>query len=272
MMAIFNRILDFYINSSIHVALSVYALVRMTGYLFGIDDIEPSALFAFFGTIVGYNFVKYDALARTQKLQMRTGLKLIAVLSLLSFFAASYFFFQLAPITKVIAFTFLILTMLYTLPFFPNRKNARNWAGIKIYIVAFCWVGVTLFLPVINAGILIGSEVILVAVQRFILIFVLILIFEIIDLRVDDPNLKTVPQQIGVERTKIVGSFLLFVFILLGFFQTEFSFPLLFLRLALALTVFLFLLFANEEKSKYYSTFWVESIPIFWLGLLLFFS
>jgi hypothetical protein len=36
------------------------------------------------GTIVGYNFVKYDALARAKKNQMRKELKLIALLSLFS--------------------------------------------------------------------------------------------------------------------------------------------------------------------------------------------
>lgn len=267
-----RKLLDFYINSSIHVALSVYALVRMTGYLFTIVEIEAPALFGFFGTIVGYNFVKYDALARIQKLQMRAELKLIAALSFFSFLATGYYFFQLEQTTKIIAVVFLILTMLYTLPFFPNRKNARNWAGVKIYIVALCWVGVTLFLPIINTAIPLILDIFVIAVQRFILIFVLILIFEIIDLQVDDPNLKTVPQQIGVERTKIVGSVLLLVFILLCFFQVDFSFPSLFVRSGVAFTIFLFLLFANEEKSKYYSTFWVESIPIWWWVLLLGFS
>ncbi len=268
-MSILKRLLDFYIISSIHVALSVYAFVWMTGYLFHINAVEAPALFALFGTIVGYNFVKYDALARRQKLEMRTELKLIATLSFLSLLATGYFFFQLERITKIIAVVFLILTMLYTLPFFPNRKNARNWAGVKIYIVSLCWVGVTLFLPILNAGIQLTSDVFVISIQRFILIFVLTLIFEIIDLKVDDPNLKTVPQQIGVEWTKIVGSTLLLVFILLGFFQTNFLFLTLFIRLGVAFTVLLFLLFANEERSRYYSSFWVESIPIFWLVLML---
>ena len=227
------------------------------------------ALFAFFGTIVGYNFVKYDALARKQKFQMRTELKLIAVVSFLSFLATGYYFLQLQQIAKITAFTFLILTMLYTVPFFPNQKNARNWAGIKIYIVAFCWVGVTLFLPVVNARIPVENEIFIIALQRFTILFVLILIFEIVDFRIDDPNLKTVPQQIGVERTKIVGSILLLVFILLCFFQIDFTFATFFVRLGVALTILFFLLFATENKSKYYSTFWVESIPIFWWLLIL---
>ena len=272
MMTIFKKIIDFYINSSIHVALSCYALVRMTSFLFNINTIEVSAFFTFFGTIVGYNFVKYDALARIQKLQMKTELKLIVALSFISLLATGFFFFQLEQVTKIIAIAFLILTMLYTLPFFPNRKNARNWSGVKIYIVSFCWVGVTLVLPLINAKIPIGADVIIVAIQRFILIFVLILIFEIIDLKIDDPNLKTVPQQIGVDQTKIVGSILLLAFILLGFFQTNFLFSTLFIRLGIAFTVLLFLLFAHEKKSKYYTSFWVESIPILWWVLLIIFQ
>jgi hypothetical protein len=250
------------------VALSVYALVRMTGFLFQISAIETSAYFAFFGTIAGYNFVKYDALARIQKLQMRTQLKAIAVLSFLSLLACGFYFFQLAQKTKIIAVVFLILTLLYTLPFFPNKKNARNWAGVKIYIVALCWVGVTLFLPIINAGIPLTTNVFLVALQRFILIFVLILIFEIIDLQQDDPHLKTVPQQIGVKQTKWLGSLLLVGFLSLAFLDTNFNYQTLILKTGVAFTVFLFLLFSNEKKSKYYASFWAESIPILWWILL----
>ena len=266
-----KNLFDFYINGSLHVALSVYALVRITGFLFPISTIDSVAFFAFFGTIVGYNFVKYDALARTQKRQMKFQLKSIAFLSFLSFLATGYFFLQLEQTTKIIAFIFLILTLLYTLPFFPNRRNARNWAGIKIYIVALCWVGVTLFLPIVNSGIPLTSDVFLVALQRFVLIFVVILIFEIIDLLQDDPHLKTVPQQIGVKRTKMVGSLLLLSFVGLEFLDANFRYPILLLKTGIALTVFLFLLFANKKRNKYYTSFWVESVPIFWWVLLFLF-
>jgi hypothetical protein len=267
-MQIVKRFLDFYLNSSVHVALSVYALVRITGFLFQISTIENTALFAFFGTIVGYNFVKYDALARTQKLQMRRQLKAIVVLSFLSFLACGFYFFQLAFQTKIVAFVFLLLTLLYTLPFFPNRKNARNWAGVKIYIVALCWVGVTLFLPILDSGHSLTTAVFLVAVQRYILIFVLVLIFEIIDLQYDDPHLKTVPQQIGVVRTKILGALLLVGFIVLEFLYADFNWQALILKSGIAGSVLLFLLFAQENRSKYYSAFWAESIPILWWILL----
>lgn len=267
-----KKLLDFYINASIHVALSVYALVQLTQILFTITTDFTTSYFAFFGTIVGYNFVKYDALARVKRLKMTRQLKAIALLSFLSLSATGYYFLQLQKNTQIIGFVFLAITLLYTLPFFPNKRNARNWAGIKIYIVALCWVGVTLFLPIINADLPFTSYVFLVAAQRFILIFVMILIFEIIDLKWDDPHLKTVPQQIGVLKTKRVGVVLMIFFVIVEFLSTDFRLEFFALKSALALTTILFLLFSNENRSRYYTSFWVESIPIFWWLFLVVFS
>jgi hypothetical protein len=267
----FKQIFDFYLRSSIHVALSVYALVRMTHFMFNITADEAIANFAFLGTIVGYNFVKYDALARAKKSEMRNELKLISLLSFFSLFGVVYYFFQLEFITQKVSVVFLVLTLLYTLPFFPSRKNARNWAGVKIYIVALCWVGVTLVLPLLNADIILGFDFYLKFIQRFILVFVLILIFEILDLPNDDPHLKTVPQQIGVKRTKMVGLLLLFPFYFLEFLKSYVIEEQLVVNGILVLTLSLFLAFANQKRHKYYTSFWAESIPIFWWLMVAFF-
>ena len=265
-----QTLLDFYIKSSIHVALSVYALVRMTHFMFEIPYDAPMSFFAFFGTIVGYNFVKYDALARSKKRMMRKELKIIAVFSFFSFLAVGFYFFKLELITQLVAVAVLMLTLLYTLPFFPNRKNARNWAGVKIYIVALCWVGVTLLLPLVNAHLDLGIDFLIKCIQRFILVFNLILVFEIIDLANDDPHLKTVPQQIGVKKTKVLGLLLLLPFYFLELLKNNFIEKQLLVNLILVVLLALFLAFANEKRSKYYSVFWVESIPIIWWLLVVF--
>jgi hypothetical protein len=244
----------------------------MTQHMFNISSDEPIANFVFFGTIVGYNFVKYDALARAKKLRMRTELKIIALFSFFALLLVGFYFFQLQRITQIVAIAFLSITLLYTLPFFPNRKNARNWAGVKIYIVALCWVGVTLGLPILNAEIAITSDFYLKCIQRFILIFVLVLIFEIIDLANDDPHLQTVPQQIGVKRTKILGMLLLIPFYFLEFLKSNFDEKQLIVNLILVVLISLFLLFANEKRSRYYAAFWVESVPIVWWLLLILFQ
>lgn len=271
-MQLTKSIFDFYIKSSIHVALSVFCLVLMTFHMFSIPINFSVLYFSFFGTIAGYNFVKYDALARTKKAEMKPELKAIAALSFIALIVSGYCFFQLEMITKISGFLFLLVTLLYTLPFFPNRKNARNWAGIKIYMVALCWVGVTVILPILNAEIAITTDFYLKCLQRFILVFVLILIFEIIDLKHDDPHLKTVPQQIGVKWTKYVGLILLGIFYVLEFLKSNFDVNQLLINFILILIISLFLVFANEKRSKYYTSFWAESIPILWWILLLIFS
>jgi hypothetical protein len=268
-MKLLKHILDFYLNSSIHVALSCYALVRVTFHVFHIQYDEPMALFVFFGTIVGYNFVKYDALVRVQQKPIGLQLKIIAVLSFISVILAGYYFFQLQRITQIVSFAIFAITALYTLPFFPNKKNARNWAGVKIYIVALCWVGATLVLPYINAEIPFTANFFIKCLQRFVLVFVLILVFEIIDLANDDPHLQTVPQTIGVRKTKILGFVLLIPFWIVGILS--FTFHDLMINLIMVIMLMLFIVFANPNKSKYYTSFWVESVPIFWWLMIVLF-
>ena len=90
--------------------------------------------------------------------------------------------------------------------------------------------------------------------------------FEIIDLKTDDPHLKTVPQQIGVKNTKFLGFGLLMIYLGLHFFNSNsnIQFLELLLNFIIAIIVAIFLYFANENRSKYFTSFWVESIPIFW--------
>ncbi|MCY1229559.1 hypothetical protein D3C87_298120 [compost metagenome] len=262
-----RRLFDFYINGSIHVAIAVLSLVLMTNHMFQNSFDLPMAGFAFFGTIFGYNFIKYEDFFRNKK-PLRFELKAIATLSVISFLVAAFFFFCLERITQITAIIFFGLTFLYTVPVFSKKKNIRNWSGVKIYIVAICWSGVTTLLPLINAGTEVFSDVILKCCQRFLLVISLILIFEIIDLKTDDPALKTVPQRIGVAKTKILGILILVPLYFLEFLKSTIDINQLFVNAILVIATALFMLFANQNRSKYYTSFWVESIPIFWLGMI----
>jgi hypothetical protein len=65
----FKQIFDFTLCSGGIRGLSCYALLDATEQLFHISYQSALGLFCFFGTIVGYNFVKYDALVRTKKIK-----------------------------------------------------------------------------------------------------------------------------------------------------------------------------------------------------------
>ena len=257
-----------YIYGSVHVAVSVLSLVLMTNHMFGLAFSMPMAVFAFCGALFGYNFTKYESLYRLKRPKSRR-MSVILILSLLSLIAAGISFFYLQWRVQLTAFIFLGLTFLYTVPFFPKKKNLRNWSGIKIYIVAFCWAGVTLLLPLLNAGIEPYWDVYIKFVQRFLLVIMLILIFEIIDLDEDDPHLKTLPQVIGINNTKIFNIFLLTVFYVIEFLKKNIDFNQLIVNVALIVVVALFTIFAHPKRHKLYTLLWVESIPVFWLALVI---
>jgi hypothetical protein len=270
-MRILKYILDFYIQSSLHVALAVFVLIRITFLTLNISYEADVAYFGFFGTIVGYNFIKYDELARVKKVVLTKSFKAIVVLSFLSALATFYFFLEINTNTKIIGFVILIITILYTLPFFPHQSNMRNWSGIKIYLVAISWVGVTVLLPVINADVDFSLNIILKCMQRFIFVLVLLLIFEIIDLQFDKKSLGTIPQKVGIKKTKLLSYLLILVFLSFEYFITNGDLNQFVVTFFVAIILGFFTYFANSNRNKYYSSFWAESVPVFWLVLLLIF-
>ncbi|MDV6168262.1 hypothetical protein R1T16_07480 [Flavobacterium sp. DG1-102-2] len=266
-MSVIKNLFWVYIYGSMHVALSVLALVLMTNHIFQLPFNWAIAVFACCGTMFSYNFMKYDGLFRVKKTAGKK-VRFVVFLSTLALIAAGISFLFLERVTQITALAFFALTALYTVPFFPNTKNLRNWSGIKIYIVALCWAGITLVVPLIDAHIALASDVYLKFGQRFFLVILLILIFEIIDLKEDDPHLKTIPQQIGVRNTKILILCCLLPFFLLEFLRTTLDYRQIIGNLIMVVTVSLFTIFANPKRSKYYTLFWVESIPVFWLGVV----
>lgn len=212
--------------------------------------------------------MKYESVIRYKK-PINNHLKVIIGLTIAAFLGASVSFLFLERITQITAIVFFGLTALYTVPFFPNTKNLRNWSGVKIYIVALCWAGITTALPLLEADVAITTDAYLKFGQRFLLVIALILIFEIIDLSEDDPYLKTVPQQIGVKNTKWLNLCLLVVLYFLEFLKTTIDTKQLLVNIVLVVTTGLFTLYAHPYRNKYYTLFWVESIPIFWLGLVI---
>jgi hypothetical protein len=268
-MRIFKHILDFYIESSLHVALAVYALIWITFLKLNISYDEPVAYFGFYGTIVGYNFIKYDELARVKKTELTNLFKIIIGISAFSFFATCYYFLQLKLITQFIGLGVLLITVLYTLPLFPNKVNMRNWSGIKIYLVALAWVGVTVVLPVINAELGFTLLIIIKCMQRFLFVFILMLLFEIVDLQFDVLSLKTIPQKIGIRNTKILNYGIIILFLILDFLKPNLTFKQLGVSFLIASILMFFTFFTSDKKNKYYTSFWVESIPVIWLFLLI---
>jgi hypothetical protein len=110
----------------------------MTHFMFHISADQSMANFAF-GTIVGYNFVKYDALARPKKMKRLKSLPSW----IFSLSSIGYYFFQLQLITQIVSVGVLGLTLLYTFLFLIEGMRVTG-LGSRFISLALCWVGVTL--------------------------------------------------------------------------------------------------------------------------------
>jgi hypothetical protein len=268
-MILFKRFFDFYLNSSIHVAFAAYALLRISEMYLDIPYQKNLDYFIFFGTITGYNFVKYAGVAKLHHKSLTSNLKNIQIFSFFCFLAMCFYAFSFPIKTLLISIPFAILTVLYAVPFLSGfEKNLRAYGYLKIIVVALVWSAFTVLIPAFHDSNTISYEVFLLFIQRFLIVVVLILPFEIRDLKYDSISLQTIPRKIGIPQTKRLGLILMLFSLLISYslntnLEMKKAFMLFFFL------VIIFLMRAKETQSEYFSSFWVESLPIIWWLLLL---
>ena len=277
-MWLLKRLLDFYIDSSIHVALTVCSLFWITALDFDVSINKNLLFFTFFATITGYNFVKYFGLAKFHHRPLANWLKYIQIFSLFAFLGLCYFTTKLDIKTLIYLIGLGVVTFLYAIPLLPRKyfldasKNLRAVSGLKIYIIAFVWSITTVIIPLINAETTINNDIIIALFQRFFFVVVLTLPFEIRDMQFDNLKLGTIPQRIGVKQTKVIGIALLILFCLAEFFKDEITQIQIVITIVISVLMAVFLIASEVKQSKYYSSFWVEGFPIIWLILILLYA
>jgi len=256
------KIIDFIIHSSIWVALSVAALTKITAYNLAIKAEDNLVLFVFFSTIVGYNFIKHYT---PQKKLFKINFSWMLLFNLISLVGVFFYFFQLKLQTQLTVIIPFLISVFYTISF--GNTTLRYISGIKINAIALSWVFVTTVLPIAENELIFSADFYIECVQRFVFVIAITLPFEIRDLAIDEQELGTIAQRIGVKSTKLYGVFLLMVFLLLEFFkdfipeQNLIILPLIFIYSLLLVVL------SKKKQPKYYASFFVEGIPILWLLL-----
>lgn len=271
-MSYLKRFLNFYINSSIHVSFAVVALAVITYN--DLDIIEDVALllFLFFGSVSGYNFVKYAEVAGLHHRSLTKSLREIQIFSFVCGVGLLLSLFWLSREALLVTFFLGVLTLFYAVPFFSRKRNLRAIAGIKIYVIAIVWAGATVLLPVEQSSYNINTIVWVVFIQRVIFIIVLMIPFEIRDLQYDDKSLKTLPQLLGVNRVKKLGYFLLCSFYSMIFLRIDTTIDVFIVQAFITLLLGVCIYMSNKIKKRYFTSFWVESIPIIWVCITLLYN
>lgn len=244
-----NLLKKYIVDSQIFVSLmgTLFALF----FMFEQNIIKtPTIALIFITFFSGYLYTKYQ---NSGKLFYR-----ISVLNIISGIFCAVLIIYNHNIDRLVKwFIIVVIGLLYDSSFL--KYFVRKIPLFKIFYVGLTWALINswLILPEFN------SEIFWIS---WLFISALVLPFDIRDMRSDD--VITFPRLIGVQNTKILAYFLVFISLMISIFalKTEYS-------LAFFLTsVFTFILIyfsENSNKDSYFS-FWVEScsgLPVLFLVL-----
>ncbi len=241
-----RKILNFYIQSSIHVGIAVFCLVQLSFPCW-----SSYSVLVFFGTVVGYNFLKYSEWFLSNK-PLR--INFVGILSV-TLFAAIVFMLLFLEQDSTIQLNLLVALLLVVLyPFI------RKLGWIKPFFVSCVVSYVTVSIPLKG-----NADVLWIFLQRFLLLSSLMIPFEISDSTTDSVAMKTLPHLFGIQRTKQIGYVFVVLFCIVSFHALDCLYPCFIYALSSVVAIY----FSTEKRSWYYTSFWVESLPIVWWLILL---
>lgn len=243
-------IIHWLIGKNLIVATAVTSLAISTLLIFHLPMAYGELLSLWVGTILSYSYAKERRLRYE-----RPWWWFLTATACVSFLFLSWW-------GRAIFFLSAVLSIAYNAPFL--RTPLRNIPYLKISIVAFCWVLGGVYLPLSAYEVpLFTYPITILVLQYFLWVVVLILPFDIRDKYIDTPYLQTFSTAFGIVKTKVIGVLLMSIFVLLAVLSYPLS--LVYVQLITAcITVFL-LLCAQENQSPFYSSLFVESIPMLYL-------
>lgn len=260
-------------------ALAGLCLAKITLFKFEINE-HLTPVFVGLSIIVSYNFIRFYEL-KTNKLSSLKGwfLTHVKILGALSFFSGIgllyiLFFSDFNRNALNVLFPFLLMTLFYVIPLFKignMEVSFRNFPGLKVFSIGVAWAGVTVLFPLYEARIEFTLSVYLEFIQRILILIAIIIPFDIRDVKSDSRKLKTLPQVLGVYGSKWLGLVLLILFVMLTFLDQKQLINEVSINVLISIVTGLFLWFSSPKKTRFYTSFWVEAIPVFWLGLILLF-
>lgn len=277
-MRLSKKIVDFYIFSNIHVALAGFSMTKITLINFGITS-NLTPLFVAFSILISYNFIRFYEIKNNRLIWFKDwffinikGILLLIFLSILGL-ATILFFTDFNLKSLLILFPFAFMTFFYAIPLFKIGKlevSFRNFPMVKIFSIVLSWAGISVFFPLYEADFQFNSAVYIEFMQRIFILLAITIPFDIRDVKADSKTLKTLPQIMGINPSKVFGILLLFGFVLLEIFKENFTYIGFLIVLIISIITGLLLLFSSPKRSRFYTSFWVESVPVIWLGLLIF--
>jgi len=272
-MQVLRRSLEFYVFGNIHVALAAYCLTKISLMQFEIYN-QSLANFVFFSTILSYNMIRLFQLNEINSMMaiwIKANKVSLIALNSLALIICLYYLFNFRIVEIMVLLPLLLATVFYAIPVKNKFSGLRNIPGLKLFLIAITWTGLTFYLPIFSAELDTSQQVLISGVQRFLFIIAITIPFDIRDAQFDLPELHTLPQVIGVNKSKIVAVIALVLIVATDFLiPHEYPNQIWINSFIMSLSI-LMIVFTGIKQSRFYTAFWIESIPILWYLLYLIF-
>ena len=260
----FKLLFDYYINSSLHVSFCVICYIISINLINQIHVNWEDIAFVFFTTFFSYNFIKFNEHLTSINKPVSLLLKSFFLKALISLVISLYLFFNLSSSKQIFVVIISIVTVLYTIPLISNY-TLRDNPILKILTVAFCWTMLIVIFPFF--GVLDFVNIVYYSLLIFCLVTAQMIPFEIRDMLKDKDLVKTIIHNYGIKYSKNIGYFVLIIALLFTMITGYLLENLVFKNSILIIILITAILvnFSREKQNKYYSSFIVESVPVYWL-------
>lgn len=276
-MQLIKSLFKFYVFANIHVAVAGFCLTQITIEKLNLKS-PIASYFVAFSIVISYNFIRYYEIKTNRILWFRDWfysnkrsilvVTIIAAILLLNVIFLTNFNQK----SLQIVIPFAIITFFYVIPLIKIGQNVftfRNFPSIKILSIAVAWAGITVIFPAAENNMPFSSTLFLMFMQQILFVTTWTIPFDIRDVNTDESALKTLPQILGIFKTKVLATMLLVAVLIIEIFvnglKSDYLKVLIIISVLLLISVWL----TSEKRNRMYTAFWVESIPIIWLALII---
>lgn len=281
MKGIIAKIIAFTAYTNLIVASAAAAFCQITLTLLGEKHLSITA-FVFFATLLMYAYAQWfesprrasEATSKLTQWQQQNPVFFYGI-ALFGLIGTFYFGFKLSSQVYIWLFFCAFISALYPLQFVKRGTALRNIPGLKLMVIGVVWAVVTTIIPALAAGAEVDFLVISLTIQRFFYVSALALAFDIRDVRIDSPQIGTLPYQIGVKKSRITGTFFVFlaeVMAVVLFFLDGIGLAGLIAMLMIFEFSSLLIYRASPKKPDFYFSVAIDSLPIVLLIALYIFS
>jgi len=136
-----------------------------------------------------------------------------------------YYLLNFSLVEIKVLLPLLLATVFYVIPFKKKFSGLRNIPGLKLFLIAITWTGLTLYLPLFSADLNTSQQVLISGAQRFLFIIAITIPFDIRDAQFDLPELHTLPQVIGINNSKIIALIALALIVINRYYKQKSLLP-----------------------------------------------